>query len=171
MIRRPPRSTQGVSSAASDVYKRQDWKGGTEVSAQDQTAEQKTREFVWPDEGTPLDRALGEHLQALLTHSEVIPRVPKDSRGLVCPHGRPLEHRCEDCGRKAYQESWICQHGIGVFLHCDRCRGEPTDPRQWNVQLVLARNLDWDLYLLNDCLLYTSPSPRDQRGSRMPSSA
>ena len=24
---------------------------------------------------------------------------------------------------------------------------------------------------LNSCLLYTSPSPRDQRGSRMPSSA
>ena len=24
---------------------------------------------------------------------------------------------------------------------------------------------------LDDCLLYTSPSPRDQRGSRMPSSA
>ena len=27
------------------------------------------------------------------------------------------------------------------------------------------------LGLGNDCLLYTSPSPRDQRGSRMPSSA
>ena len=27
------------------------------------------------------------------------------------------------------------------------------------------------LELLRDCLLYTSPSPRDQRGSRMPSSA
>ena len=26
-------------------------------------------------------------------------------------------------------------------------------------------------YLLDACLLYTSPSPRDQRGSRMPSSA
>ena len=25
--------------------------------------------------------------------------------------------------------------------------------------------------LKEDCLLYTSPSPRDQRGSRMPSSA
>ena len=25
--------------------------------------------------------------------------------------------------------------------------------------------------IINDCLLYTSPSPRDQRGSRMPSSA
>ena len=29
--------------------------------------------------------------------------------------------------------------------------------------------LNWDPY--KDCLLYTSPSPRDQRGSRMPSSA
>ena len=28
-----------------------------------------------------------------------------------------------------------------------------------------------DLELLDTCLLYTSPSPRDQRGSRMPSSA
>ena len=28
-----------------------------------------------------------------------------------------------------------------------------------------------DLVLTNSCLLYTSPSPRDQRGSRMPSSA
>ena len=28
-----------------------------------------------------------------------------------------------------------------------------------------------DSYLLYTCLLYTSPSPRDQRGSRMPSSA
>ena len=29
-----------------------------------------------------------------------------------------------------------------------------------------------EIYDLNDtCLLYTSPSPRDQRGSRMPSSA
>ena len=27
------------------------------------------------------------------------------------------------------------------------------------------------IYLLHTCLLYTSPSPRDQRGSRMPSSA
>ena len=27
------------------------------------------------------------------------------------------------------------------------------------------------LSVLTDCLLYTSPSPRDQRGSRMPSSA
>ena len=30
---------------------------------------------------------------------------------------------------------------------------------------------DWVMNALENCLLYTSPSPRDQRGSRMPSSA
>ena len=29
----------------------------------------------------------------------------------------------------------------------------------------------WIVSMYNHCLLYTSPSPRDQRGSRMPSSA
>ena len=31
--------------------------------------------------------------------------------------------------------------------------------------------IQWIHTLYNNCLLYTSPSPRDQRGSRMPSSA
>ena len=36
-----------------------------------------------------------------------------------------------------------------------------------------AMFIHWGLYsqIANNCLLYTSPSPRDQRGSRMPSSA
>ena len=40
------------------------------------------------------------------------------------------------------------------------------------VQMFLAKD-DAIRYhgLLEACLLYTSPSPRDQRGSRMPSSA
>ena len=33
------------------------------------------------------------------------------------------------------------------------------------------RDLSDHINDLNPCLLYTSPSPRDQRGSRMPSSA
>ena len=37
-----------------------------------------------------------------------------------------------------------------------------------NVRGVLSPNNSTHL---NNCLLYTSPSPRDQRGSRMPSSA
>ena len=32
-------------------------------------------------------------------------------------------------------------------------------------------NLQWRAQMRYTCLLYTSPSPRDQRGSRMPSSA
>ena len=42
------------------------------------------------------------------------------------------------------------------------------------VQLGAFRRADGDVFpneLEEDCLLYTSPSPRDQRGSRMPSSA
>ena len=38
----------------------------------------------------------------------------------------------------------------------------------------MVLNLEQDsvgAVILGDCLLYTSPSPRDQRGSRMPSSA
>ena len=42
-------------------------------------------------------------------------------------------------------------------------------------QHKLAKNRIFILAILNNeiigCLLYTSPSPRDQRGSRMPSSA
>ena len=44
---------------------------------------------------------------------------------------------------------------------------EPTGKIQ--VTVSKARRVVWGL--AKDCLLYTSPSPRDQRGSRMPSSA
>ena len=36
---------------------------------------------------------------------------------------------------------------------------------------VAAAAIEAGAEIINDCLLYTSPSPRDQRGSRMPSSA
>ena len=43
--------------------------------------------------------------------------------------------------------------------------------RQQSEEITKARRPDmWTAYK-NGCLLYTSPSPRDQRGSRMPSSA
>ena len=43
----------------------------------------------------------------------------------------------------------------------------------WGVHYSAVRTRAWrDVYAVSDvCLLYTSPSPRDQRGSRMPSSA
>ena len=39
------------------------------------------------------------------------------------------------------------------------------------VGIVTERRAKTILRLITSCLLYTSPSPRDQRGSRMPSSA
>ena len=54
-----------------------------------------------------------------------------------------------------------------------------TEQKQYDVlwkRAVLAKVeqsvlLDTAIAYMNTCLLYTSPSPRDQRGSRMPSSA
>ena len=36
---------------------------------------------------------------------------------------------------------------------------------------VLPKGKKYTIKMLNSCLLYTSPSPRDKRQSRMPSSA
>ena len=42
----------------------------------------------------------------------------------------------------------------------------------WIVPLFLRKiNLDYVAKMVEDCLLYTSPSPRDRQKSRMPSSA
>ena len=42
---------------------------------------------------------------------------------------------------------------------------------QKNVKQFCNAELRPNVVKYNHCLLYTSPSPRDQRGSRMPSSA
>ena len=43
---------------------------------------------------------------------------------------------------------------------------------KWNEQIPVFLDKFGDIInILKSCLLYTSPSPRDQRGSRMPSSA
>ena len=53
---------------------------------------------------------------------------------------------------------------------------KPTCDDQWIMYLTNADGLITKMRikngdLMSNCLLYTSPSPRDQRGSRMPSSA
>ena len=57
-----------------------------------------------------------------------------------------------------------------------------VSPKEWTIQNIdamrgqlksLGFSYDWnrEFATSSPCLLYTSPSPRDQRGSRMPSSA
>ena len=47
----------------------------------------------------------------------------------------------------------------------------PNKPRQYAFEIASREQLIEELVQAGTCLLYTSPSPRDQRGSRMPSSA
>ena len=49
------------------------------------------------------------------------------------------------------------------------CHGWPELAYSW--RKVMPILVEAGLHVIVPCLLYTSPSPRDQRGSRMPSSA
>ena len=54
---------------------------------------------------------------------------------------------------------------------CWRCNG-PVSQKEMSQWFLDLPSYAQELYDgLDTCLLYTSPSPRDQRGSRMPSSA
>ena len=64
-----------------------------------------------------------------------------------------------------------------VFIVVVFSLGKTFSDQQWfggDEDVAFAERL-WDemlkVDLVGPCLLYTSPSPRDQRGSRMPSSA
>ena len=62
--------------------------------------------------------------------------------------------------------------GANGFLGLELLRILSIHPKV-SVQKILKRenDIDDEFAHLSSCLLYTSPSPRDQRGSRMPSSA
>ena len=55
------------------------------------------------------------------------------------------------------------------------CQGNGAAPAAWlvlsSVLVRILRRQGFGTRMRTPCLLYTSPSPRDQRGSRMPSSA
>ena len=69
---------------------------------------------------------------------------------------------------------------LATLSVADAIGNPPESKKRPNVLFILADDLGWR-DLSNEgstfyesphiCLLYTSPSPRDQRGSRMPSSA
>ena len=62
--------------------------------------------------------------------------------------------------------------GLAVFASCIGLVNNPTNSvlRELRIWMVFI-GLFYSFCLAMSCLLYTSPSPRDQRGSRMPSSA
>ena len=90
--------------------------------------------------------------------SEVVPEVMERE----APAKGPTRGSVEAAGPALTNETLRDQ--IKRWCAGDR-EGLPHISR-WNTSQVTDMRS-----LLRDCLLYTSPSPRDQRGSRMPSSA
>ena len=76
-------------------------------------------------------------------------------------------------------EANMLEEGIALHLsqrmmggeHLFRDLASFTGPLPFELLALLFRIFGDDLMVARGCLLYTSPSPRDQRGSRMPSSA
>ena len=88
--------------------------------------------------------------------------------------------RAEDAERKRLRERCVlmCRDAVKLLVYGaealpEAANWDALDDALRLVQRALRRKLATrDLeQMLEDCLLYTSPSPRDQRGSRMPSSA
>ena len=63
------------------------------------------------------------------------------------------------------------QSGDGLLVPVPNNNPEPFQLLLANNERQIAYAAPSEPVLLSGCLLYTSPSPRDQRGSRMPSSA
>ena len=55
-------------------------------------------------------------------------------------------------------------HEVSIYEHITQLR------KKFNCAILMISH-DLNIVMFSTCLLYTSPSPRDQRGSRMPSSA
>ena len=93
---------------------------------------------------------------------------------LFCP---PIGHRQE---RGDYQESWQPMPMKPELLKkaqdmADKVTKSLGGAGIWGVEFFIGENEVWFSELSprphDTCLLYTSPSPRDKRQSRMPSSA
>ena len=167
MIRRPPRSTQGVSSAASDVYKRQD------------------KYVVYPFELHPgiYDRKAGMDVfyhPLGPVHQLLVMEWRGTEMDYYSAHGRhpgnanPCRIDCMRCFCGRITE-------VPTFGPCYECYASGQIPnlvlsqrnaiktKEAGFTMIAKCELhDWRPM---NCLLYTSPSPRDGLLSRMPSSA
>ena len=165
MIRRPPRSTQGVSSAASDVYKRQ--------------------ARASPCSDLPIN--IRHELERLdLTSFGRVGTSRSFHSNLfsgVCVHSNYKKKSWNSCELSAIGNILDCQYTTLVThrlqVGCLEHTHAPLPPllfpfSRHDYSAARTHAVPWGGEGGSGpeaCLLYTSPSPRDKRQSRMPSSA
>ena len=126
----------------------------------------------------------------LTTDGYLLPNAELDRLGLMERKGFPESYNTSaliDTLRAVKSGEPIVQVPLYSHLAYDVLPDEFEEIHQPDVLIVEGLNVlqgnsnssnlfvsdffDFSIYVDADCLLYTSPSPRDQRGSRMPSSA
>ena len=169
MIRRPPRSTLDRSSAASDVYKRQYWHS------------QDKDHFEFPAPAFVKNR-----ITYVCANYPLCPGVSFSEQMHSCR--KLLSFLTENIHQyvdapKGFQLSGHSAGGqIAAMLASTNWikEGFPTVPQIdsvlalsgiYDLNPILFLEKNKEIRLNQDCLLYTSPSPRDATLSRMPSSA
>ena len=168
MIRRPPRSTQSRSSAASDVYKRQ----------------VLVRCFENPVLGPNLISQHFSDVLAALVQTCYAPRGSSQStrrRGDSTEHARtkqqcsPGDIKVKDSEAEPSLERETVFISLSEREWCtDALRkllNKTYQPLVVRELLILQKMASAGHPTARGCLLYTSPSPRDATLSRMPSSA
>eukprot|EP00831_Metopus_contortus_P072375 TRINITY_DN66053_c0_g1_i1.p1 TRINITY_DN66053_c0_g1~~TRINITY_DN66053_c0_g1_i1.p1 ORF type:complete len:216 (-),score=46.88 TRINITY_DN66053_c0_g1_i1:130-777(-) len=195
MIRRPPRSTQGVSSAASDVYKRQ-------VSTQSTWGADKTSKGwikLWQKRMSKLMKKIRNGEAVVVTAEEVIDIIREKgikkaaeyvdvvttaTFGPMCSSGAFLNfgHASPPIRmQKTYLNQVESYSGIAaVDTYIGATEWSKDKGYEYGGAHVICDLIDGKSITLEatanasdcyPCLLYTSPSPRDLSTSRMPSSA
>ena len=171
MIRRPPRSTHCISSAASDVYKRQAIGRGDVIELAE----------PWRIEGWRKARAR-VFIQALKLHRTFFELEASRLRSnLFMINGMLGGSRFQGMSRAAIRSAWASLFMVvpvlsSTFASFARSFGSlgaseigwllVDEAGQAAPQAAVGA-----LWRSRRCLLYTSPSPRDRTRSRMPSSA
>ena len=176
MIRRPPRSTHCISSAASDVYKRQgEWPRSSTTEHRTLTlcAERPSNKGSTRQASKPSAITNSNTSATIERGTSPTNRHATRQRGQLPPQHQNQGGGREDRGHVADTRSHdqAGPQGKSPQTCGGRQTTSGTTTRIGTLHSATTATHHSSIVHHQGCLLYTSPSPRDQRGSRMPSSA
>ena len=155
MIRRPPRSTQGVSSAASDVYKRQ--------------PKDYLKKYIFEKYTTKVASNKNKSYMVAFLNELSQNKKQKEAPVEEDLFGNVISNPCRGSDGGIYDLESM------NYLFEKKPDGDykniPYTYNEQNQRVPSFPRMSNGDRLTSFCLLYTSPSPRDLSTSRMPSSA